>query len=96
MLHTVNKSPYASKNLENAMRFMQSGEHLLLIEDGVYAALAGGSFEKTLGDLASRLKVYVLEEDAKARGINVSSKVQMVNYAGFVDLTVAHKVNNWL
>ena len=41
MLHTVNKSPFERNALESCLRLAASGASVLLIEDGVVAALAG-------------------------------------------------------
>ena len=40
MLHTVNKSPFERNALESCLRLAASGSSVLLIEDGVIAALA--------------------------------------------------------
>ncbi len=44
ILHTVNKSPFEKNNLESCLRYAKSGSAILLIEDGIYAALAGTTF----------------------------------------------------
>ena len=41
MLHTVNKSPFATNSLQTCLGLARSGSAILLIEDGVYGALAG-------------------------------------------------------
>jgi tRNA 2-thiouridine synthesizing protein B len=42
MLHLVNKSPYDACNLNTAASIMKGEDSLLLIEDGVYAAIKSG------------------------------------------------------
>ena len=44
MLHTVNKSPFESSSLKTCLSLARSGSDVLLIEDGVYGALAGAEF----------------------------------------------------
>jgi tRNA 2-thiouridine synthesizing protein B len=96
MLHLVNKSPYETGNLETATGYMQDGDTLLLIEDGIYAAIKAG---KVSSMLAGR-NVSVLGPDLAARGIGEDKLIEGVNvidYAGFVDLVEANdKVQSWL
>ena len=44
-LYTVNKSPFEKNSLEQAIRFAGDGASILLIEDGVYGAVAGTAAE---------------------------------------------------
>ncbi len=96
MLHLVNKSPYESNNLDTAAGLMQDGDALLLIEDGVYAAVKGG---KAASKINGR-SVSVLGPDLAARGIaedKLAGGVTVVDYAGFVDLVESNdKVQSWL
>jgi len=96
MLHLVNKSPYQNSNLDTATAYMQDGDTLLLIEDGIYAAIKAG---KASAALAGR-KVSVLGSDLAARGIAADKLLEGINvidYAGFVDLVEASdKVQSWL
>jgi len=99
-LHTVNKSPFEKGSLDTCLRLSKDGSSILLYEDGVYAALAGTSAsDKVTGALATK-KVYVLEPDFKARGLKAErliEGVEMVDYAGFVDLVDAcDKVQAWV
>ena len=41
-LHTVNKSPYSSTALASCLAHLTGDAAILLIEDGVYGALASG------------------------------------------------------
>jgi tRNA 2-thiouridine synthesizing protein B len=96
MLHLVNKSPYENGNLSTAAGMMTDGDQLLLIEDGVYAAMKNGKGAALLDGL----KVSVLGADLAARGISQDKLVDgatVVDYAGFVDLVEAtDKVQSWL
>ena len=96
MLHLVNKSPYDACTLDTASSIMKGDDALLLIEDGVYAAVKNG---KAAAGLAG-LKVTVLGPDLAARGIGedkLIDGVTVVDYAGFVDMVEANdKVQSWL
>jgi tRNA 2-thiouridine synthesizing protein B len=75
---------------------MRGDDSLLLIEDGVYAAVKNGKAAKRL----EGLKVSVLGPDLAARGIGedkLIDGVTVVDYAGFVDMVEANdKVQSWL
>ena len=93
MLHTVNKSPHQSSCLSSCLRLAQPGDAILLIEDGVYAAMRG-----QYDMLDQSIKFYVLEPDAQARGIQqqLANGVERVDYEGFVQLTAQHgTVQSW-
>lgn len=96
ILHLVNKSPYDRSSLATAVGYMGAGDALLLIEDGVYAAVKGG---KAAALLAGK-KVSVLGPDLAARGIakeKLVEGVSVVDYAGFVDLVAStDKSQSWL
>ena len=96
MLHTVNKSPFERRTLDSALRHAVKGSAILLIEDGVYAAMKNGKGAALLDGL----KVSVLGPDLAARGISEDKLVDgvtVVDYAGFVDLVEANdKVQSWL
>lgn len=99
MLHIVNKSPYENNNLASCLRLAQSGHAVLLIEDGVYAAVAGGAKEPALTEAASRIKLYALKPDVEARGMGerLMPGVTLVDYAGFVGLVAEYPTSHsWL
>ena len=100
MLHTVNKSPFERNSLRSCLRVAVDGSAVLLIEDGVYAAMSGTESAGLITEAAARLKVYALGPDIKARGIDedrIAKGVQLVDYAGFVDLAAEHDtVQAWL
>ncbi len=94
MLHIVNKSHSERNALASCLRVAQAGQSVLLIEDGVYAAVGGA-----LGEATTRLKVYALGPDLAARGLagKAAAGVTLVDYAGFVDLVAEHSSNQtWL
>ncbi len=96
-LHTVNKSPYEKNALSACLARAAAGSAILLLEDGVYAATGDGN---ALQGGAEGLTFFALGPDLLARGIseeNLVDGVDVVDYAGFVDLTIQYdKVNPWL
>ncbi len=99
MLHIVNKSPFQSSTLQTCLSMAQPGHAVLLIEDGIYAATQGSAAETAVRTACASLKVYALQPDMDARGVTgkLIDGVTLVDYAGFVDLTVEHNTSNsWL
>jgi len=100
ILNTVNKSPFERNSLESCLKFANSGDPVLLFEDGVYAVLKGTSFEAQIKTALDSQSIYVLGPDLKARGFSenrVIDGVKLVDYAGFVDLAAeTDKVQAWL
>ena len=99
VLHTVNKSPFASSALESCLGHLSEGATLLLIEDGVYAALAGTAFSERLAAATRHHALYVLGPDLKARGLAdrpLVDGLQVVDYRDFVRLASDHAtVHAW-
>jgi len=99
MLHIVNKSPFERNSLESCLKHAVKGSAILLIEDGIYAALKGTQATAQVQAAMKDCAVYVLQPDVDARGMQgrVLDGVKPVDYAGFVDLTTSHKtVQSWL
>ena len=99
ILHTVNKSTYERDTLEACVRLAAKGGSVLLIEDGVYSAMSGGSKSSVIEN-AKDLSFYVLGPDIKARGLSedrLIDGVKVVDYKGFVELSVSNdSVSAWL
>ena len=100
MLHTVNKSPFERNALASCLGHAKSGSAILLIEDGVYAAVQGTAHEDMVRGAVADRKVFVLGPDLLARGMRpeqVIDGISVVDYGGFVDLTEQHdKVQAWV
>ena len=100
ILHTVNKSAYERDTLESCVRLATKGASVLLIEDGVYSAMSGGSKSSVIENAKGDLSFYVLGPDIKARGLEegrLIDGIKVVDYKGFVELTVNNdKVSAWL
>ena len=100
MLHTVNKSPFERNTLAACIGHALPGSAILLIEDGVYAAVRGTSHEDMVRGAIAEHTVDVLGPDLLARGMKpeqVIEGISVVDYGGFVDLTEQHeRVQSWL
>jgi tRNA 2-thiouridine synthesizing protein B len=97
MLHIVNKSPGQTNALQSCLRTAQEGHSILLIEDAVYGAVAGGLAD--LEQAPKGVKVYALLPDLEARGMarRCMDGIETVDYGGFVDLVAANPVcQTWL
>lgn len=96
MLHTVNKSPFAHACLENCLRFLNSGDVILLLEDGVYAATRGTSKSTLVEQALANHAVYALQADVKARGLTeLVEGVELADYDKFVELLEQHVSQAW-
>ncbi|WP_298608751.1 sulfurtransferase complex subunit TusB [uncultured Thiothrix sp.] len=102
MLHIVNKSPFERNALKSCLAHALAGDSVLLIEDAVIGAVSGSSIVTELQQAinGNAVKIYALSPDLAARGVKaerVLEGIQVVDYAGFVDLTVANeKTQSWL
>ena len=97
MLHTINKSPFENNTMEACIRFLQPGDPVLFIEDGVYAVQVGNRFSDLIENTIKSNPVYVLQPDLVARGVSaVVEGVESIDYEGFVELVEEHQVNSWL
>lgn len=90
MLHILSRSPFAI-DINMLLRCLSTGDELLLIQDGVTAAVEGSRQLELL--LAAPISLYALHEDLEARGLTaqISTKIDAVSYNDFVRLTVKHE-----
>jgi tRNA 2-thiouridine synthesizing protein B len=100
MLHLINKSPFERTALDSCLRLAKPGSSILLIEDGVYAALANATHAKKIAGRMEDFSFYVLAPDVAARGLGDAPLIEglsAVDYEGFVDLVAEHEVTqSWL
>ena len=99
MLHTVNKSPFDNGTLRCCLKFARQGSAVLLIEDGIYAAVRDTAVSKLVQEAMKIVSIYALQPDLEARGMQhrVMDGIRLVDYGGFVDLAVEHDtVQSWL
>ena len=87
MLHTLINSPFKC-DFDAMLRMLAAGDEVLLLQDGVLAALEGSRALESLR--LAPISLYVLREDILARGLSaqISSSVAAVSYTEFVALTV--------
>ena len=87
MLHTLMTSPFRC-DLAAMLRLLSEGDDVLLLQDGVIAALEGTAALEAL--LNAPISLYVLKEDLAARGLSaqISTRVTGVSYTDFVALVV--------
>jgi tRNA 2-thiouridine synthesizing protein B len=100
MLHLINKSPLERTALDSCLRLAKPGSSILLLEDGVYAALANAASAAKVAGALQDFSIYVLGPDVAARGLNdapLIEGIKTVDYDGFVDLVAEHAATqSWL
>ncbi|MBH32711.1 MAG: sulfurtransferase complex subunit TusB [Gammaproteobacteria bacterium] len=100
MLHTINKSPFENNSLESCLSLLAPDSSILFIEDAVIAAMQNTRFSSLVQSKLEAFKVYALQPDLDARGLDgekVISGIEVIGYDDFVDLAVSHKsVQSWL
>jgi len=91
MLHTLSRSPWQC-DMAAMLRLLRAGDDLLLLSDGVTAALEKGPYIALL--LSAPITLHALNEDIVARGLSgqISHSVVKVDYNDFVSLTVKNAV----
>ncbi|EGT5185468.1 sulfurtransferase complex subunit TusB [Cronobacter sakazakii] len=89
MLYTLSHSPW-QVDIHALLRLVRPGDDLLLMQDGVIAALKDNAHLAAL--LASPARVVALHNDVEARGLvaQISSSIDTISYTEFVNLTVKH------
>lgn len=97
MVHIVNKSPYKYRHLDSCLRIAQPDDPIMLIEDGVYAAISGSCVETLLKNALKTHPIYAIQADLKARGVDrIVKGIQVCDYNCFVTLVEQHIPYSWL
>jgi len=100
LLHLVNKSPTDRNAFDTCFRMANPGDSILLIEDGVYAALANAEFASKITSRLDNFSFFVLGPDVAARGLGDTPLIEdigVVDYDGFVDLVAENDITqSWL
>ena len=100
MLHMINKSPFDRNALDSCLSTAKKGGSILLIEDGIYAAMQGTKAQDKVASAMNDFPFYALGPDIKARGMRedqIIEGIKVVDYADFVDLVVEHdNLQSWL
>ena len=97
VLHTINKPPQSSRLFQDCIETVYGEHAVLLIEDGVYAALSNTESGMQISQ-HSKITFYALENDIVARGIEdrIVDTIQLLDYQGFVRLvTECSSVQSW-
>lgn len=93
-LHLVSTSPTAGTALADCLRGATPGDTLLLLQDGVYAAVAHAPMPALLlrEAAANGIGLYALLPDVDARGLagRLHPGFRLVDDNGFVELTERH------
>ncbi|MDO6462282.1 sulfurtransferase complex subunit TusB [Granulosicoccaceae sp. 1_MG-2023] len=94
-LHILNRSPHEGGTFARTLSLLQTGDALLLTGDAVIGAAEGHPQAQELGSL-SGVKVYALEADLLARGLQAGEAIDTVDYSGFVRLTEDYaRLRHW-
>ncbi|MEL2240147.1 sulfurtransferase complex subunit TusB [Leclercia adecarboxylata] len=95
MLHTLSHSPWHC-DIESLLNMLREGDAVLLIQDGILAAVEGSRFVDILCN--APISVSALKDDIDARGLSgqISTKIDVVSYTDFVNLAIQHTGQlNW-
>jgi len=85
ILHTLNASP-ASAAFHDCIQVATAGDAVILLGDGVYAAIKGTTACTEL--TATGAELYLLSPDARLAGvINPAAGINCIEMDGFVTLT---------
>lgn len=93
ILHTVNKSPASHNCLQECLAALGPKDAILLLEDGVYAAVSIEP-ETWRSDIA----IYALQPDLICRGVldRIDSRVMAISDQDFVRLATEYdQVVSW-
>lgn len=95
MLHTLMNSPFRC-DWAAMVRLLSSGDDVLLLQDGVIAALEGNPALEVLRKAS--VSLFVLQDDLDARGLSgqISNAITVISYTDFVTLVVKNAQQmNW-
>lgn len=84
----------------SCLNHCKDGDAVLMIEDGVYGALAASGMAEFVKSKSGSVSIYIMSPDADARGLaaeKLLGEVTGVDYAGFVNLVTEHdRTQSWL
>lgn len=96
-LHILSHSPFADSRLASCLRLLSADDGLLLTGDATYALQPGTANLQALQLMPATIALHALDEDLAARGLQVSERVQVLDYPAFVELCTRYdRVNSWL
>jgi tRNA 2-thiouridine synthesizing protein B len=95
-LHVLSHSPFTDSRLTSCLRVLGPADAVLLCGDATYALTDSTAPLNALQALSAN-QLFVLEEDIQARSMAAPDWVKVVDYPGFVELSIHFdKVNTWL
>lgn len=95
-LHVLSHSPFTDSRLTSCLRVLGPADAVLLCGDATYALTDSTAPLNALQALSAN-QLFVLEEDIQARSMAAPEWVKVVDYPGFVELSIHFdKVNTWL
>lgn len=96
-LHVLSHSPFTDSRLSSCLRLLGPDDGLLLCGDATYALQPGSAQCLALELMPATISLFALDEDLAARALKTRTRVQVVDYPGFVELSCRFaKVNSWL
>ncbi len=89
LLHIVSIGLNQRQTMQQCLDLVTPDDAILFIEDGVYWATGAPEAKALLQSASCNSKIYVLNEDVAARGIqsHIAADITCVDYVGFVTLT---------
>lgn len=96
ILHIINQSPLQASAFNDCLRIYRQGDSILLIEDGVYAAVDCSASGQSIQ--ASNAIIYALKADVLARGLQnkLIAQAQLASDDLFVELVAKHQlIQSW-
>jgi len=93
-LHILSQSPSKSSAMQDMLTALSAGDAIILIEDGVIAALHSALSKSSL----TETPIYILEADLMARGLRerVKNDITVVTDSEFVKLCCQYsKTVSW-
>jgi tRNA 2-thiouridine synthesizing protein B len=85
VLHIIRQA-YPSDAFERCLEQLDTKDHVVLIEDAVYALTR---HDPRLQALQEQQRLHIVQADIEARGMSIASDMQ-IDYSGLVKLTVVY------
>ncbi|MGB0938087.1 MAG: sulfurtransferase complex subunit TusB [Colwellia sp.] len=83
-LHIVRQSAFTSNSLKQCLQIALPGDSIVFIDDGCYC-LTHPIYEQYI--LGASLTLNIINDHAKARGIELHKNIQAINMSDLVELT---------
>ncbi len=83
-LHMVRQSAFTSSSFKQCLQLALAGDCIVFIDDGCYC-VTHPLFEQLVQ--SGSLALYIINEQAKARGIPLHDKVEPIDMSDLVEIT---------